>query len=152
MDKITLIEKLSNARGASGFEDEVLAVAREYCKDFATFEEDSMRNLYIYPDYNKGNRPSVLLDAHSDEVGFMVQAIKPDGTLRFIPIGGWNEKSLPSSKVQIYTKTGYISGVIAAVPPHFLSAEQRNAPVSYDSLTRASASTCRYCHPSRPRA
>ena len=101
MNDLTLIEKLCEARGASGFEDEVVAIAREYCKDFATFEEDSMRNLYIYPKYNKGSRPYVLLDAHSDEVGFMVQAIKPDGTLRFIPIGGWNEKSLPSSKVQI---------------------------------------------------
>lgn len=134
MNDLTLIEKLCEARGASGFEDEVVAIAREYCKDFATFEEDSMRNLYIYPKYNKGSRPYVLLDAHSDEVGFMVQAIKPDGTLRFIPIGGWNEKSLPSSKVQIYTKTGYISGVIAAMPPHLMTAEQKNAPVSYDNL------------------
>ena len=135
MNDIQLIEKLSQARGASGFEDEVIKIARDYCKDFCDFEEDSMRNLYIRPHYNKGNRPYILLDAHSDEVGFMVQAIKPDGTLRFIPIGGWNEKALPSSKVQIYTKTGYISGVIAAVPPHFLSADQRNAPVSYDNLT-----------------
>ena len=135
MKDIELIEKLSQARGASGFEDEALAIVREYCKDFAEFEEDSMRNLYIRPKFNKGNRPYILLDAHSDEVGFMVQAIKPDGTLMFIPIGGWNEKALPSSKVQVYTKSGYISGVIAAVPPHFLSAEQRNAPVSYDSLT-----------------
>lgn len=135
MNDIELIEKLSQSRGASGFEDEVIAIAREYCKDFASFREDSMRNLFIYPEYNKGNRPVLMLDAHSDEVGFMVQAIRPDGTLRFIPIGGWNEKCLPSSKVQIYTKTGYISGVIAAMPPHFMSAEQRNAPVSYDNLT-----------------
>ena len=142
MNDIELIEKLSSARGASGFEDEVVEIAREYCKDFADFEEDSMRNLYIRPRYNKGGRPLVMLDAHSDEVGFMVQAIKPDGTLRFIPIGGWNEKALPSSKVQIYTKTGYISGVIAAIPPHFLSAEQRNAPVSYDNLTIDIGATC----------
>ncbi len=134
MDKITLIEKLSNARGASGFEDEVLAVAREYCKDFATFEEDSMRNLYIYPEFNKGNRPLVMLDAHADEVGFMVQGIKPDGTLRFIPIGGWNEKALPSSAVQVFTEKGYIRGVIAAMSPHLMTAEQRNAAVSYDNL------------------
>ena len=134
MNDIELLEKLCNCRGVSGFEDEVLLIAREYLKDIARFEEDSMRNLYIYPDYNKGNRPSGRLDAHSDEVGLMVQAIKPDGTLRFIPIGGWNEKSLPSSKVQIYTKTGYISGVIAAMPPHLMTAEQKNAPVSYDNL------------------
>ncbi len=85
MEDIQLIEKLCNCRGASGFEDEVLLIAREYLKDIADFEEDSMRNLYIHPKYNKGNRPVVLLDAHSDEVGFMVQAVKPDGTLRFIP-------------------------------------------------------------------
>ncbi len=131
---IDLIEKLCNARGASGFEDEAVKIARDYCADFADIKEDSMRNLYIYPKYNKGNRPYVLLDAHSDEVGFMVQAIKPDGTLRFIPIGGWNEKSLPSAKVQIYTSSGYISGVIAAMSPHLMTAEQRNAPVSYDNL------------------
>ena len=135
MNDIELIEKLCNARGASGFEEEVVEIAREYCADFATFKEDSMRNLYIYPNYNKGNRPQVLLDAHSDEVGFMVQAIKPDGTLRFVPIGGWNEKCLPSSKVQIYTSSGYISGVIAAMSPHLMTAEQRNAPVSYENLT-----------------
>ena len=135
MTDIELIEKLSNARGVSGFEDEVLAIAKEYCADFATFKEDSMRNLYIYPNYNKGDRALVLLDAHSDEVGFMVQAIKPDGTLRFIPIGGWNEKCLPSSKVQIYTSQGYISGVISAMPPHLMTAEQRNAPVSFATLS-----------------
>lgn len=134
MKDLELIEKLCNARGASGFEDEVLKIAREYLKDKATFKEDSMRNLYIYPDYNKGNRPEILLDAHSDEVGFMVQAIKPDGTLRFIPIGGWNEKSLPSAKVQVYTSSGYIDGVIAAMSPHLMTAEQRNAPVSYENL------------------
>lgn len=134
MQDIELIEKLCNCRGASGFEDEVLVIAREYLKDIADFQEDSMRNLYITPRFNKGNRPVVLLDAHSDEVGFMVQAIKPDGTLRFIPIGGWNEKALPSSKVQIFTKTGYISGVIGAQPPHLTTAEQRNAPLSYGNL------------------
>ncbi len=130
-----LIERLSSARGASGFEDEVIAIAREYCKDFAAFKEDSMRNLYIYPANFGGKKPLVMLDAHSDEVGFMVQAIKPDGTLRFVPIGGWNEKALPSSKVQIRTSNGYICGVISAMPPHFMTAEQRNAPISYESLT-----------------
>lgn len=130
-----LAEKLCSARGTSGYEDEVVKIARDFCKDFATFEEDSMRNLYIYPNYNKGNRPQVLLDAHSDEVGFMVQAIKPDGTLKFITVGGWPENTLPSSKVQVYTKTGYISGVITAIPPHFMTAEQRNAPIRISDLT-----------------
>ena len=47
MEDIRLIEKLVQARGMSGFENEVLAVAREYCKDFARMEEDSMRILSL---------------------------------------------------------------------------------------------------------
>lgn len=134
MNDIKLIEKLCCCRGASGFEDEVLAVAREYLDGIADFKEDAMRNLYIYPRYNKGGRASVLLDAHSDEVGFMVQAIKPDGTLRFIPLGYWNEQCLPSSKVEIYAKTRHITGVIAAPSPHLMTKEQRNTTLGYDSL------------------
>ena len=134
MEFLQLIEKLSNARGTSGFEDEVIEIAREYCRDFATFEEDSMRNLYIYPKYNRGNRPLVMLDAHADEVGFIVQAIKPNGTLRFLPLGTWNEKALASSRVQVRTKNGYIPGVISAIPPHFLTEAQRLSPVNYDGL------------------
>lgn len=135
MTDLELIEKLSNAYGISGFEDDVLKIAREYLKDIADFEEDSMRNLYIRPKYNKGGRPLVMLDAHADEVGFMVQAVKPDGTLRFIPVGYWSDKCLPSSKVAVYTKTGYISGVIAAQPPHLMTVEQQKAPLSFSSLS-----------------
>ena len=135
MEFLQLIEQLSNARGVSGFEDEVIAIAREYCKDFATFKEDSMRNLYIYPKYNKGNRPLVMLDGHADEVGFMVQAIKPDGTLRVVPLGTWNKQALSSSRVQVCTDNGYIPGIVAAKPPHFQSEAERNAPVTYDALS-----------------
>ncbi len=135
MEFLQLVEKLSNARGMSGFEDEVLEVAREYAKDFATFKEDSMRNLYIFPKYNKGNRPLIMLDAHGDEVGFMVQAVKPDGTLRFVGVGTWNEKALSSSRVQIKTSNGYITGIISAIPPHFMTEAQRMSSVTYDSLS-----------------
>lgn len=134
MEFLQLIEKLSNARGVSGFEDEAVEIAREYCKDFATVEEDSMRNLYIYPHYNRGDLPLVMLDAHADEVGFMIHAVKPDGTLRFINLGTWNEKALASSRVQVKTDNGYIPGVISAIPPHFLSEAQRQSAVTYDSL------------------
>ena len=68
-----------------------------------------------------------MLDAHSDEVGFMVHSIKPNGTLRFVELGGWNTNSLPSSKVLVRNRDGaYIPGVIAAKPPHFMSAAERN--------------------------
>ena len=63
----------------------------------------------------------------------MVQAIKPNGTLQFIPLGGWVENNVPAHKVKVRNADGeYISGVVASKPPHFMSAEERgkNLPLS----------------------
>ena len=78
MDKKTTLEMIaaiSNANGTSGFEDEVVAAIRPYAEGLGEITEDRMRNLYIRRKENNGKRPVVQLDAHSDEVGFMVQAI-----------------------------------------------------------------------------
>ena len=123
---ITMIQKLSDAFGPSGFEDDVLEVARTYAADLGSIEEDCMRNLYIYRKENTGSKPVLMLDAHSDEVGFMVHSIKPNGTLRFVTIGGWNKNALPSSKVLVRNADGdYIPGIIAAKPVHFMTAAEK---------------------------
>ena len=58
------MERLSNAFGPSGFEEEVTAVAREYAQEFADVEEDNIRNLYIKRRSNTGDKPLIMLDAH----------------------------------------------------------------------------------------
>ena len=55
-----LIEELSNAYGASGFEDNVLEVARKYGSDIAEISEDSIRNLYLRRAGDTGKRPVVM--------------------------------------------------------------------------------------------
>lgn len=133
MDSLKLIEELSNAYGGCGFEDEVLTIARKYAAGLADISEDSIRNLYLNSKTNTGKKPVVMLDAHSDEVSFMVQAIKPDGTLLFVPFGGWVDNTVPAHKVKIRNFEGeYISGVVATTPPHFLSMAQRekSCPIS----------------------
>ena len=83
MDKKTTLEMIaaiSNANGTSGFEDEVVAAIRPYAEGLGEITEDRMRNLYIRRKENNGKRPVVQLDAHSDEVGFMVQAICPQAS------------------------------------------------------------------------
>ncbi len=133
---LKLIQDLCVANGVSGFEDEVVAIAKEYSKDFSVVEENSLRSLVIKPNYNKGNRPIVMLDGHSDELGFIVQNILPNGQIKFLPLGGWIPTSLPSSKVRILNKDGkYITGVIASKPPHFMSEAERKKEVTIDSLT-----------------
>lgn len=95
---------------------------------FGDTKVDSMRNLYIRRRENTGTRPVVQLDAHSDEVGFMVQAIRPDGLLRILPLGGWVTHNVPAHKVWVRNRFGeYIPGLTASTPPHFMtrSAAQR---------------------------
>lgn len=121
------MERLSNAFGPSGFEEDVTAVAREYAQEFADVEEDNIRNLYIKRRSNTGANPMVMLDAHSDEVGFMVQFIKPNGTLQFLPLGSWNESSIPGTKVYVRNQKGeYIPGIVSAQPVHFMTKEEAN--------------------------
>ncbi len=138
MDKkasLEMIAALSNAKGAAGFEDQVLEVLRRWGAGLGSFREDSLRNLYLDRQENRGGRPVVQLDSHSDEVGFMVQAIRPDGTLRFIPLGGWVACNIPAHRVWVQTADGsYIPGVTTSKPPHFMSAAERNAPPAVESM------------------
>ena len=125
-ESLAMIRDLSNAKAPSGFEDETIAAARKYTEDLGTLKEDRLRNFYIYREGNTGDRPVMMLDAHSDEVGFMVHSIRDNGTLRFVTLGGWNTSFLPSSRVLVRNAEGrYIPGIIAAKPVHFMSAAER---------------------------
>ena len=139
MDKkqsLELCAALSNAKGAPGFEDEVLAVLRRYGEGLGSFREDSLRNLYLSRSGNQGGRPMVQLDAHTDEVAFMVQAVKPNGTLRFTTLGGWVPSNIPAHRVWFQTADGdYIPGVTASKPPHFMSEAERKAQPAVEDMS-----------------
>ena len=123
---LQMIAELSDAPGASGFEDEVVAVARRYAAPIGELKEDFLRNLYIHRKENKGDRPVVMLDAHSDEVGLVVHSIKPNGTLRFLMLGSWNRNALIGTKVLVRNADGeYLPGIIAAKPVHFMSPAEK---------------------------
>lgn len=135
MDSINIIEKLSNAPGVSGFEDEVVNAAKEYMPDSFECEEDRIRNLFIHKSSSKKDLPKVMLDAHSDEVGFMVQSINTNGTLKFLPIGGWNPQSLVAHVVSIRnTKGKWVKGIIASKPLHFMTPDDAKKPLSIANM------------------
>lgn len=124
---LQMIQELSDAFGPSGFEDDVLAVARKYAGHLGEIQEDHLRNLYIYRKENTGNKPVLMLDAHGDEVGFMIHSIKSNGTLRFVTLGGWSMNALSSADVLVRNALGeYIPGIIASKPKHFVRASEAN--------------------------
>jgi len=125
-DALKLLQELSDAPGASGFEEEVVTVARRWTESIGPIQEDFLRNLYIRRKENTGGKPMIMIDAHSDEVGLIVHAIKPNGTLRFLQLGSWNKQALVSSKVLVRNALGkYIPGIIAAKPVHFMTAAEK---------------------------
>ena len=139
MDKQTtlqMIAAISNANGVSGFEDDVVAEILPYAEQVGETKVHRMRNVFIRRKENTGSRPVVQLDAHSDEVGFMVQAICPNGTLRIIPIGGWVNHNIPAHKVWVRNRYGkYIPGLTASKPPHFMTEQERKAPLDIKDIT-----------------
>ena len=129
-ENLKMIEALASAKAPSGFEDETIAAARSWVENIGPLKEDHLRNFYIGRHANTGDKPLLMLDAHSDEVGFMVHSIHDNGTLRFVMLGGWNLNTLPSSKVLVRNALGeYIPGIIAAKPLHFMSAAERDNPI-----------------------
>jgi putative aminopeptidase FrvX len=137
MDKqktLSLIKALSDAPGVSGFEDEAVLALRRYAGELGGITEDAMRNLYVKRPGGEG-LPVLMLDAHSDEVGFMVKAIRPNGTLDFIPVGGWVPANVGAHRVLIRNRRGaWIPGITSSKPPHFLSEAEKKAPPDLASM------------------
>lgn len=123
---IELIRALSDAPGASGFEDEIVRILKPFAETVGMVEEDKLRNLYTTRFENVQGLPVVQLDAHLDEVAFIVQAIKPNGTLRFLSLGRWVEAGIIAHKVLVRNALGeYIPGIVTSTPPHLLDQTAR---------------------------
>ena len=134
-DNLKMIAALSNARGTSGFEEEVVSVIEPFVSGLGEVWTDSMKNLYVSRNGNADGCPMVQLDAHTDEVGFMVQAVRPDGNLRIVPLGGWVASNVPAGKVLVRNTVGeYIPGITTSKPPHFMTEEEQKSPLDIKSI------------------
>jgi endoglucanase len=132
MDLLEKLQRLSDAFGVAGFEDEVRDVIREMVEPYVDgWEVDPLGNLICW----RGEGEPVMLDAHMDEVGFMVRWIEKDGFLRLTPLGSWDERILLGQRVVIRTRAGQKRlGVIGTVPPHILSEGERQKVVPLEDL------------------
>ena len=135
MDKIlNLIEDLSNTFGPPGFEDDVIDYVDKRI-NFTSKTRDSINNLILGLNEVDSNKPTIALDCHSDEVGFIVEGINKNGTISFLQIGGWYISNIPSSIVIIKNSKGeYIRGVVGSKPPHFMTDEEKIKLPKFDEL------------------
>ena len=134
MADLELCAAISDAFGPSGYETEAVDVIESSLGGLAA-HRDSMQNLYVSLPQNVGGRPLVMLDAHTDEVGFMVQSITATGLLRIVPLGGWVEHNIPAHTFLLHNKRGEtVRAVSTSKPPHFMTAAERSAPLSMESI------------------
>ncbi|WP_125767713.1 M42 family metallopeptidase [Lapidilactobacillus wuchangensis] len=133
---IDLIQRLSNVYGISAFEDKVTELFKEEVAGTGKITEDHMRNVFVQQNNNTGTKPVVELDAHSDEVGFMIRAIKSNGQMMFVQVGGWAIVTIPAQKVKVQNRHGkWISGIVSSTPPHFMTPEERTRLPKMDELS-----------------
>ena len=77
---------------------------------------------------------TILFDAHYDQIGFIVQKISPGGIVHLKSVGGHDRRVLLGTKLIILGKER-VPGVIATVPPHLSTPEERkNVPEIGDML------------------
>jgi endoglucanase len=112
-----LLQELSAAIGISGDEGEVRSLIHAAIAPHVTdIHVDSMGNLTALKKGSGATGLRVMLDAHMDEVGFMVLGADNDGLLRFTAIGGIDDRILPGMRVKV-GKKGH-QGVILSTPIH----------------------------------
>lgn len=117
MDLKKTLFMLSEAYGASGNETSAALLAcdmlKEYCPDSDIINGNVIGRFGTYNE----NLPLVVLDAHIDQVGFIVTDITDEGFIKVGNLGGIDRRLLPAQQVVIHGSED-ITGVICSVPPH----------------------------------
>lgn len=132
-DMAALIKRFSDAHGISGYEDEVAELLRQEMEPLV--DEVTIDRMGNVVGVRAGKGPKVMLAAHMDEIGLMVQHIDDDGFLRVVPVGGWFDQTVLGQRVLILTRDGKrIPGVVGSKPPHMMDAEDRKRIVKIKEM------------------
>ncbi|MEM3704188.1 MAG: M42 family peptidase, partial [Candidatus Bathyarchaeia archaeon] len=128
------MEKLSNACGVAGREEEVRRLMKDLLKPYVDeVKEDKLGNVI---GIKKGGEKAlkVMLAAHMDEIGLLVKTISKEGFLQFTKMGGIDDRILLAQKVVVHTEKGPLHGIVGSKPPHIQKEEERKKVIAYDEL------------------
>ena len=134
MEIASLLKKLSEARGVSGYEAEVREiVAQEFGRYADEVQTDKLGNVIaLKRGEGEEPRPRIMLAGHMDEIGLMVTKLEK-GFLRFTSVGGFDERVLLGQEVTVHGRKD-LPGIIGSRPPHVLPQEEREKIIPMDKL------------------
>lgn len=123
MLNLSLLQAICEAPGVSGFERRIRELILREVKDLADeVEVDNMGNVMAI---RRGKNPKrVMVGAHMDEIGFIVNHIDDKGFLRFLPLGGFDPKTLTAQRVIVHGRKDVL-GVLGCKPIHIMKPEER---------------------------
>lgn len=115
LELASVLKMLTAPAGVSGRETQAAKVAAELMKPLVDEVRQDCRGSVIGT--LQGSGPTVLLDAHVDQIGFVLTGIADNGFLKFDKCGGPDERTLAGMEVTVLGK-GPVYGVITSIPPH----------------------------------
>lgn len=121
-DSKKLIEELCNIDGIAGFEGPAAAVYKKHLDPFVELKTDYMGNISGELKGTK-DHPRIMICAHLDELGLIVQSITDDGRINFLVHGSWWESLMLQQPVNIRTKKGIIPGIISSTSTFFIKGD-----------------------------
>ena len=98
--------KLCEAPGPSGRECAAYAAAKELLSPMGEVKRTPLGSLLCCVNEGKEGAPHLLLEAHLDQIGFIVTRVE-EGFLRFSKIGGIDARWLPATPVVIHAAGDY---------------------------------------------
>jgi len=114
-----LLRILSDTPGVSGFEEQVQQIVaaelESVCDEVWTDRIGNVIGLKRARTAEGATPLKVMIAAHADEIGFMVKHIDKEGFVRFIPIGGFDPRTLIAQRVIIHGEHD-VKGVITPKP------------------------------------
>jgi endoglucanase len=131
---LDLLRRLDAADGPSGDEQRVMTLVDELLD--GAFDERSVDALgsTVFTRHGPEGSPTVLLAAHTDELGFVVQHVEDDGMLRLAPVGFHDPRQAIGQHLRFLTADGAVPGVVGGPVYHLTSPEERAKAIPFDDL------------------
>jgi putative aminopeptidase FrvX len=108
-----LLRELTLVPGVSGHEGPVADFVQKTLPARFKTERDAMDNVWITVGSGK---PHLLFVAHTDELGWIVDKITPEGRLRVKPGGGILPQTVEARPVLVHTARGPVAGIVEPRP------------------------------------
>ena len=130
MELLKVLTGLCKASGVSGSEKNACEAAAGFLREYADVSIDSFGNVIGTVGKHDENKKTLLLEAHIDEIGYIVTYITDDGFLKISNCGGTDDRVLTAQQVTVLGRQK-LYGVVTSIPPHLQKDGEENNSDSF---------------------